>query len=186
MSTGEKLPYADVYPVAAHIAEAIRPYCDRVEIAGSLRRKRHIIGDIEIVALPKRAKNLFGEPTGGMTELDVFLALKGLQMIKDGDKYKQFVYGRFSVDLFLPESAAHWGAIYTIRTGSHDFNLWIMQQRCKQAGVKFVDGRITHYRHGLLDTPEESDVFEALNMDYAPPEERDDRRWLAYIKETTP
>lgn len=55
--------------VAAEMVEALRPYCHRVEVAGSIRRGREWIGDIEIVAIPKSSLkqpdvDIFGEPLG--------------------------------------------------------------------------------------------------------------------------
>lgn len=184
MSTGQKRPYAEMYPMARHIVEAITPYCQRVEIAGSLRRHRAMVGDIEIVALPKVATDLFGEPLpDAPTPLDFFLEMKRVNMKRDGKRFKQFTYAKVMVDLFLPESAAHWGAILTIRSGSHDFNMWLMTERQQKAGVMFSEGRVYSKTTGkVLDTPEEEDVFKLLNLDFVPPEDRDDRKWLAYVR----
>lgn len=185
MSTAQKRPYTEMYLMARHIVEAIAPYCERVEIAGSLRRHRAMIGDIEIVALPKLATDLFGEPLpDAPTPLDFFLEMKRTKLTKNGSRFKQFVYAGVMVDLFLPESAAHWGTVFTIRTGSHDFNMWLMQFQQHRAGVMFSDGRLYDRQGGLaLDTPEETDVFRLLHLDFVPPEDRDDRKWLAYAKE---
>lgn len=184
MSAGKKVPHADALEIANHIVDAISPYCERVEIAGSLRRKRPMVGDIEIVALPLLSADLFGEPLpDAPTPLDRFLEQKRVRFVKNGARYKQFQYGKFTVDLFLPESAAHWGAVYFIRTGSHDFNMWVMTQQQKRAGVQFKDGRLYDWQMRPLVTPEETDVFEALGMAFVPPEDRDGDRWLAYIRQ---
>ena len=184
MSAGQKQPYSKLYPMAQHIAEAIGPFCERLEIAGSLRRGRPMVGDIEIVALPKLTRDLFDEPLpDAPTPLDAFLAQKGVKLSKNGRRFKQFVYGGVSVDLWLPASAAHWGTILLIRTGSHDFNSWLMSERQHKAGVMFSDGRLYDRRTGLLvDAPEEAAVFDLLKMGFVPPADRDDRKWLAYVK----
>lgn len=183
MSKTTRYPYTEVMPIASHICEALRPYCDRIEIAGSLRRNRPTIGDIDLVALPRQNVNLFGDPVPGPTILETFLYTSGVKLVKDGDMQKQFAYGRFTVDLYLPQTAAHWGAIFTIRTGSPEFNKWVMAYRCKQVGISFSEGIITHYRRGRLDTPEEGDVFDALEMDFVPPEYREHNVWMAYMKD---
>jgi DNA polymerase/3'-5' exonuclease PolX len=173
-----KRPYSDVLPVAQRVIKGIAPYCERVEIAGSLRRKRPFIGDIEIVALPKRAVDLFGQPASLPTELDLFLRGRLTKdLVKDGDKYKQFPYADHQVDLFLPASAAHWGCIFLIRTGSYEFNQWLMNVRQRQAGVMFRDG-LLHNGQSVIPTPEEEDVFEALGLPFIAPELRDDERWF--------
>jgi DNA polymerase/3'-5' exonuclease PolX len=50
---GEKrYPYEVAYPIAAGIVYDLRPFCERIEIAGSLRRHRNDVGDIEILYIP--------------------------------------------------------------------------------------------------------------------------------------
>lgn len=183
MSQGQKQPHAQVLTVAQHIEYTLRPYCERIEIAGSLRRQRPFVGDIELVAIPKRPVDLFGMPQMGTdTALDQFLVEKQVKLSKNGRKYKQFTYGKHKVDLFLPETKAHWGSIFLIRTGSHEFNMWLMAVRAKQLGLRFTDGLL--YDNGrVVDTYTEEAVFAALQMRFVPPTDRDDSRWLAYLNE---
>lgn len=170
MSAAPKLPLAVVLPTAQRLVDALRPYCLRVEIAGSLRRQRPAVGDIEIVAVPRPRVDLLGQPIKGATPLDSFLAEKGVAFTKNGDRYKQFQYGRHTVDLFLP-TLATWGSIFTIRTGSADFTHWLVSAQPRGAapwGVTFSDGRL--WAHGRrLATPEEADVFHALGLAYIEP-----------------
>lgn len=183
MSTSQKKPYSVVFPIASHIVETLRPYCDRIELAGSLRRKRPYIGDIEIVALPKQEFDLFLNPIPGSSPLDKFLQEKRVKLAKDGKLYKQFAYGSYTVDLFLPATLAHWGSIFTIRTGSHEFNLWLMNVAAPNAGVKFDKGLIySRTDFYPLNTPEETDVFGVLNLPFIPVDKRDDHEWLNVLR----
>lgn len=182
MSETTKRPYDDVFPVAQHIVKKLAPHCERIEIAGSLRRGREMIGDIEIVALPQPIRDLFENKARDVTYLDAFLAEKGVQFAKNGRKYKQFAYGAHTVDLFLPAGPEQWGSIFTIRTGSHDFNMWVMQKRAPAVGVKFRGGLIYGRGGTLLSTPEETDVFDALQLPWIPPQHRDDGRWMEYAR----
>ena len=52
MSNNTHRPLAEALEVANHIQSALAPHCARVEIAGSIRRRRPSIGDVEIVCLP--------------------------------------------------------------------------------------------------------------------------------------
>ena len=186
MTYKAKRPYREVMPVAQHLLEKLAPFCHDIMIAGSLRRQRAMVADIEIVALPRRQPDLFGgdsDHSDQPTWLDMFLAekLPGSAWIKNGRKYKQFMYGRYQVDLFLPKSAAHWGCISLIRTGSHEFNLWLVNDARLDAGVLFDDGRL--WRGGyLLDTPTEEDVFRELGLPIIPVEFRDDGKWFDYLE----
>lgn len=191
-TTATKTPLADAQRTAVHITNTLAPFCDRIAVAGSIRRQRPRIGDVEIVALPRRQTDLLGIVVPGLTPLEAFLQERNVTIIKGGydpkkkviQKYLQFKYGRFSVDLFMPESAAHWGSIFTIRTGSHDFNMWLMNTRAPAVGVKFISGLLYTWQRQLIPTLEEESVFEALQIDFVPPEQRDDGGWLGYVRET--
>lgn len=43
----------DVWPIAQDVVGQLRPHCYRAELAGSVRRGKNLIGDIEVVAIPK-------------------------------------------------------------------------------------------------------------------------------------
>lgn len=178
MSKGKKRPYAEVWPVARHIVEKLTPFCERIEIAGSLRRGREMVGDIELVALPKRIHNLVGDVMG--SQLDNFLGAH-VTFMKNGDRYKQFAYGKYTVDLFLPASPAHWGWRFMQSTGSHEFNMWLVQDVKERAGVRFSEG-LLYLSGAQLHTPEEADVFDALGLPWIPPDKRDDNKWLECVE----
>lgn len=186
MSKGSKRPHSEMIPIAYRIMGGLEPYSQRIEIAGSLRRERPLIGDIEIVAVPQFGVDLFGKPDTKQNRLRAFLQEKGVEIIK-GDKqpetkYIQFVYGQHKVDLFMPMPET-WGSIFLLRTGSHEFNMWLMTTRSGQVGVRFEDGRLLRRWNGeLIPTPEESDVFEQLQMDFVPPNMRDDGKWMEYLR----
>jgi DNA polymerase/3'-5' exonuclease PolX len=191
MSATPKTPLAAAQKTAGHILEALNPFCHRIAVAGSIRRQRPQIGDIEIVCLPMRQTDLLGITVPGLTSVEAFLLEKRVHIIKGGydpkkktvQKYIQFQYGRYSVDLFMPESPAHWGSVFTIRTGSHDFNMWLMRTRAPQVSVKFIGGLLYTWQRQLIPTAEEGDVFEALQMEFVPPGARDNDGWLGYVRE---
>jgi DNA polymerase (family 10) len=165
-----------VFSVAQLLVDTLASFCDRIEMAGSLRRDRPMIGDIEIVAIPKRPTDLLGVTLFDVgTMLDAFLYPR-YQPAKNGPKYKQFKYGEYQVDLFLPTPET-WGAVFMIRTGSHEFNMWVMTEVCRRAGKRFADGRVYDWQANELETPEEVDVFDALGLPWIPPSERDDDKW---------
>lgn len=53
MSTGERIERARALALAREFVEAVKPACERIEIAGSLRRCLPWIGDIEVLAVPR-------------------------------------------------------------------------------------------------------------------------------------
>lgn len=183
MSTTTKRPYTDALAVATELAARLEPACVRLLIAGSLRREKAEIGDVELVAIPRTTPtlDLFGQPAPGLEQsaLDDALAALGLTFTKNGPKYKQFAYADMTVDLFLA-TAETWGCVATIRTGSADFAKWLVTERkhgggCP-TGMAFRDGRLWHLGRAL-DTPEEADLFAALEQPWVAPVERVEGRW---------
>lgn len=174
MSATAKRPLTEILPTAERLLTALAPFCRRIELAGSLRRQCAMIGDIELVAIPRRPANLFGEPLDGATDLDRFLDARGITFTKRGQRYQQFQYGPFKVDLFLPTPET-WGSVFTIRTGSWEFSRWLVTSEAaggaKPEAITFADGRL--HAHGrLLVTPEEADVFAALGLAWIEPQLR--------------
>lgn len=173
MSTATRTPLPVIRPVADRIIEFLRPHCRRIEVAGSIRREKPLVGDIEIVAIPIRPMTLFGEELFDRpTSLDRFLDQLGrITFSKRGARYQQFTAGRYTVDLFLP-TADTWGSVFTIRTGSWEFSRWLVTSQAaggaKPNEVVFQDGRLLANGR-LLDTPEETDVFAALGLAWIEP-----------------
>lgn len=52
-------------PVAERLRDELAPYCERIEIAGSIRRRKPTVHDIEFVAIPRtereEQRDLFGQ-----------------------------------------------------------------------------------------------------------------------------
>lgn len=174
-----KRPYADMFKLASALVERLRPACERIEIAGSIRRKKAEIGDIELVAIPKTIPDLLGEPQV-QTEVDVLLAQWPITITKDGQKYKQFLFNgtsgqSYQVDLFLQPDPATWGVNFLIRTGPSEFSTRMVTSVAsgglRPRDLLVRDGRV--WRNGeALATPEEGDVFALWDMDFIRPEER--------------
>lgn len=59
--------------IADRLLAQIGPYCERIEIAGSVRRGKPDVHDIEIVAVPKitEMSDMFGNIVATGSEIDV-------------------------------------------------------------------------------------------------------------------
>lgn len=176
-----KLSYAIAKDLAGRIARELSPACARIEIAGSVRREKPEIGDIEIVCIPNRQLNLFNEP--GASLLDICLEeLIANERITKGDRwgtnYKKFhpaAAPDLSVDLFIT-TPEQWGVIYTIRTGSAAFSHKLVTPK-SQGGLlpshlKVSGGRLWNGGEAL-HTPEEEDVFQAAGLTWLAPADRE-------------
>lgn len=195
MAKGKKRPLAQALPVAQEIVAKLAPYCldGRIQVAGSVRRRRSWVGDLEIVACAKYPPALFGPDYTQPSFLDRFLEEKKVPLLLGGQRYKEgkrekqkrFMYAGYQVDLFLavPEN---WGLILWLRTGSDKFNKWIVKQKswggAMPYGMKSTGGFLWRGDE-RIDTPEEIDFFQALELPFIPPEYRSEKKWHAFLEE---
>lgn len=181
MSKGDKIPYRAALETAQALETALSFTCERTLIVGSLRRRKSEVGDLELVVMPKleAVTDMFGEVVSQRSLLDDILTDIAPQRTKDGERYKQFVWGGMPVDLFIA-SRETWGCIATIRTGSADFTHWLVTPRNKGGGcfshLRFQEGRLMDGATAL-DTSEERQLFDALEQPWIEPSDRTDGRW---------
>ena len=145
--------------IAQDFLKEISPYCLRAEIAGSVRRGKSEVHDIEICAIPKA---LFGLKT----VMDRQNYIKG----KFPSRYSQIKFQCEKIDIFWC-ARENWGNIYLIRTGPWEFSKWIMGIKTKAVGLKHREGYLWRGNE-RLSCPEERDVFNRLGMDYIEPKKR--------------
>lgn len=168
-------PYDQALALAHNLLDLLRPACERIEIAGSLRRQRDMIGDLELVAIQqyKEEKNLFGEVIDRQQLIDDVICDnitpgRFSHCKLNGLRHKSFRFQGFPVDLFLVD-ANTWGALFTIRTGNAIFSHWSVSQRRMGGGLPdhlyIQDGRVHNRNTGFaLTTPEEGDVLDLLGL----------------------
>lgn len=165
----KRYPYTEAHAIALAVLEELKPHCIRAEIAGSIRRKKESIGDIEIVAIPK----LYVTGTG---ENGLALVVNKWEKVKGNMEYGKTKYTQrilpegIKLDLFFADEA-NWGLIFAMRTGSADFSHKVLADGWCRRGFKSVGGYIT--RDGeRIDVGEEIDLFRISGVLYKEPEDR--------------
>lgn len=160
--------YTQAKSIADRIVEELRPHCERIEIAGSIRRKKSDVKDIEIVAIPKPYEvGLF--ETGIATVVNKWPKVKGELPCK----YTQRILPEgIKLDLFFAEPG-NWGLILAIRTGSAGFSHKVLATSWVKAGYKSVDGYLYDNAGHRYYTREEKDLFRRIGLDYVEPELRE-------------
>jgi len=150
--------------LAEKIVNQLKPYCKRIEVAGSIRRKKPEIRDIEICLIPENSKL-----TELAKEVDKWQVVKG----RITGKYTQRILSNgMKLDIFIAQMT-NWGNIFLIRTGNWKFSKWIMGTKTRQAGYYQKDGYMWINSDTKLACYEEIDVFHHLNMKYIEPENRE-------------
>ncbi len=158
--------YSSAYPIALQALELLKPHCLRIEIAGSIRRKKSEVKDIEIVAIPKPYEvGLF--ESGLATVVNKWEKVKGELPCK----YTQRVLpSGIKLDLFFAEPE-NWGLIFAIRTGSAEYSHKVLANGWVKAGYQSRDGYLWH---GLdkYNCREEVDLFKRIGIPFIAPEFR--------------
>lgn len=152
--------------IAEKVKALLAPHCERIEIAGSIRRKKHDVKDIEIVAIPKPFDV-------GLFESGIATVVNQWQKIK-GElpcKYTQRILPEgIKLDLFFAERG-NWGLIYAIRTGSADYSHKVLATEWVRRGYKSERGYLVANGKQIA-VPEEEDLFKRIGVPFIAPELR--------------
>jgi DNA polymerase/3'-5' exonuclease PolX len=187
-----KVPYAEAIKLAEMWKDRLAPFTEKIMIAGSLRRKRPYVGDIELVFVPV------------LTQLpnDIFEAVFQPAKVRDmahealtQELEKGRIRKRFSkdghsawgpsnklaydpdtmipMDLFAT-TRENFPMLLAIRTGGKqsNINLACAAQR-RGWKLKPYEGGYQNRRTGEFHLcPDEEDVFRFVGIQYAPPTHR--------------
>jgi DNA polymerase/3'-5' exonuclease PolX len=167
----------------AFIAD-VNSVCERIEIVGSLRRRREIVNDIDIIAIPKRAHVHDASLFGGnhhVNMLDAELSQLhqvgrlGVERNRPRMKrlYRPCDHDLITIDLYIA-TPANWWTLLLIRTGSRYHNIAMaglaldrrMHLKADGSGIVLPDGQ-------LLQVQSEEEIFKILGTPYRPPEDRE-------------
>ena len=170
---GDALPLAEEFVAVLKKVDGVR----RIETAGSLRRGRDTIGDIDILVV--------AEDPPGVGE--AFRSLPGvIEILVAGDtKSSVRTEDGFQVDLrVVPEES--WGAALMYFTGSKEHNV-VLRERSIARGLRLNEYGLFPQATTDEDTPpqergvepvagvSEDSIYEALGLPWIPPELREDR-----------
>ncbi len=188
-SSGERLCLGVAMPVAEHIVERLRGLqaVRQVAFAGSLRRAKETIGDIDILCVasdPDAVRDAFttmDEVTkvlaSGETKSSIRFDIKALGIADIGSGAREI-----QVDLRLVPRES-WGAALMYFTGSKEHNVRVRERAQKQGltlneyGLYKDDGEKAPQDRGIrpLASKTEDEIYAALRITAVPPEIREDR-----------
>ncbi len=162
-----ELDLSEAQTIAAQVKATVDALCDRVEVAGSIRRLKTMVHDIDFVAVAKsdadwlkineKLKQLKAKPNCSGTSV-----IKAFVPCEDG---------LFQVDFYRAKPST-FGIHLLVRTGSADHNMWLAGHALsKGMRLKYSEGLI---KEGVAVAGEtEKEVFEALGLPHPPPTERE-------------
>ncbi len=160
------MQYEKALKIAEKVKAELAPHCERIEIAGSIRRKKPEVKDIEIVAIPKPYDI-------GLFESGIATVVKQWEKVR-GElpcKYTQRILPEgIALDLFFADKE-NWGNIFAIRTGSAEYSHrtlasgWVSQGYNSKGGYLHKDGK-------KIAVYEEEDLFKLIHLPFVEPELR--------------
>lgn len=147
------LPLDKAKKIVIDIGKRLEPWCDRINIAGSIRRGKLEVKDLEIVCLPKKVAtgqvDIFTNETAKETVHAEFnrivYSLGNVIKGKPDGRYMQIeIENRLggiktvNLDLFMPQPHDYY-RIYAIRTGSADYSAKIITAGWIKQGWRGTD-----------------------------------------------
>ena len=175
---------AEAQELSLHLAALLEPACERVVVAGSIRREKAEVKDVELVALPLFPLDVFGMPDyrrpSCLNEtVDRLIAEGRLEwdgaLVRRGSKYKRLLVPRrgIALDLFLADHL-NFGNILAIRTGNAKFSESLMIA-AKRMGLQQKEGYLHRQLSGkIIPCESEEAYFRELGLQFVPPVLRTD------------
>jgi DNA polymerase (family 10) len=171
---GSRLLLADaeryVEPLLAYLRET--PEVERLEVAGSYRRRKETVGDIDLLAIAS-------QPIPVMERFRAFPQVDKILMA--GDTRSTIVLGSgLQVDLRVVPAECY-GAALVYFTGSKEHNVKLRRRaverglRISEYGVFRVLERNQEEEGEFIAGREEADVYATVGLAWVPPELREDR-----------
>lgn len=192
MSDKPKIPLGEALPVADEIFKRFSPFCERIAVAGSIRRNRPYVGDIEILFIPRlevKGEGLFSEIPKEFWDL----GSKALDWMVDsnyltkrlsktghpawGKEIKLAVHAASGVSVdFFSTDPDRWPVALAVRTGGKVSNTQVCMAAIRHGWHfepfgKGFSGRGPN-RGRYLQCYDERDVFEFVGLPFLPPEKR--------------
>ncbi len=163
----KELALPEVRSLAEEVKAAVAVHCDKIEIAGSIRRQRPTVHDIDFVVVANSDAE-WQKINEALRRLKAKPNCQGNAVIK---AYVPCETGLFQVDFYRAKPET-FGIHLLVRTGSADHNMWL-------AAYANSKGMRLKYSQGLLKEEKavagenEKAVFEALGLPYPTPSERE-------------
>ncbi len=164
----ERQPLGRVLPIAIDMLEQLKKNApiDRVDLAGSLRRWKDTIRDIDILATSEHPKEV----------MKAFVHLPHVKevLMQGPTKSSIITHENIQVDLRVVEKGSY-GAALAYFTGSKAHNIRIREMAMKK-GLKINEyGIFRESDNRKIGGADESDIYDVLGLPFIPPELREDQ-----------
>jgi DNA polymerase (family 10) len=149
---------------ATEIVAALEPLAERVAYAGSLRRWRETVGDVDVLATA-------GDEAEAATIMNAFRKLSADVIVSGPAKTSIRMSGRLQADLRVVKPQS-WGAALQYFTGSQAHNVAVRAIAVRR-GLKLSEYGLFRADE-LIASATEAEVYGALGLEWVPPPLRED------------
>jgi DNA polymerase (family 10) len=162
----QRIPIGEALPIVEEIMAALRSISGvrNLTPAGSLRRFRETVGDIDLMGTADNPKEV----------IDGFVALPLVKQVlaQGSTKASVIVSGGLQVDLRMVEHDS-FGSLLQYFTGNKQHNI-ALREKWRKQGLKLSEYGITVVATGKLEKfATEEEFYHRLGMQYIPPELRE-------------
>src|SRR5512141_510146 len=166
--TSDRSPLGIVYPLAHSMLRELMKIesVQRASVAGSLRRMKETIGDIDLLVSSAEVEAV----------MDIFTRLPQVRevMARGSTKSSVRLHTGQQVDLRVIQPK-HWGAALQYFTGSKEHNVRLREIALKQ-GFSLNEYSLTRIKNGKdVFCAEEAEIYKLLGLPFIPPELRENR-----------
>lgn len=165
---------AEVLPVIEEIAGRLRKVkgVERVEIAGSARRRKETVGDLDLLAVSSDSGKTMDALAKDPSVVEVLQRGETKQRVR--------LRGGMELDLRVIERDS-FGAAWQYFTGSKEHNV-TLRRMAQQEGLKINEYGV--YRgEDLIAGASEEEVYRTLGLPWVPPELRENRQEFEWAAE---
>ncbi len=163
----ERIPIGRAYPFAQCLISRLQsvPGVQRVEMAGSLRRGRATVGDIDLLAAASDSKAI----------MEAFLNDPEVERVIGAGETKSSVeYGQGLRAQLWVHPPNRFGTAWQYATGSKDHNVRLRELALKK-GLSLSEHALTRKDGSEILCATEEEVYNTLGLAWIPPELREDR-----------
>lgn len=178
------MPLAEAADTAAALCKRLWPYCERLEIAGDVRRQCDQVHAIDLVAIPMITPSLIGDEPRPIVE-DILDELQREGILRAPKMaFRRLTYKLPDASTLFHLSFAgrdNFGLIYAWATGPRPFALQLITTRDRKTandrpgllpvGYDCTEGLIWNGEQ-ILTTPDEESVFRLIDRPFIKPADR--------------
>ncbi|MBS3748229.1 MAG: DNA polymerase/3'-5' exonuclease PolX [Candidatus Thermoplasmatota archaeon] len=171
---GQRFLLGYVLQEARGIIKELTEQVDQIELAGSLRRMKETVGDVDILVVSSESKKV----------MDYFTEMDRVEQVIAHGKTKSTIrlYGGIQVDLRIVNKQS-FGSALQYFTGSKDHNVKL-RKIAQKNGLKLNE-------YGLFEDDKrkagesEEKVYQKLDLEWVPPELREDNGEIEAAKQNS-